>query len=351
MSYGDDATMATNYPIVAIRNNATGHVVYCRTFNHSTLGINTGTVIHHTQFTVPTATETGASTITAIANGIPSNPVAVNVVLVKLKEVKEIKIEKLEKIEQKEIKELEVGGASPAGQDDGGNLAAIVRMLAERTDEAEVAKEQSRAFITPEERPKPVKLQFVRTNCRRRRKRRARTTRCWSSSQVVRRSGEKHRRALGNQWRGAAFRRGLVQPGVGGLCAALARRSAVIGGNVVTPGDISGILTLRPAVFAPELRGIHVDDRPYVAAELNAFLTQWLMAQSRRPDSQWAEHDLSGGSRLATRTVDPRRGAIGDSRAHVAYTRSAADPGGATRNRRWTCCRWARNALGQRTVS
>jgi hypothetical protein len=54
---------------------------------------------------------------------------------------------------------------------------------------------------------------------------------------------------------------------------------AVIGGKVVKPGDISGILTLRPAVFAPELRGIHVDDRPYVAAELNALLTQWLMAQ------------------------------------------------------------------------
>lgn len=54
---------------------------------------------------------------------------------------------------------------------------------------------------------------------------------------------------------------------------------AVIGGKVVKSGDIRGILTLRPAVFAPELRGIHLDDRPYVAAELNAFLTEWLMAQ------------------------------------------------------------------------
>jgi hypothetical protein len=150
VSYGDDATMATNYPIVAIRNSGTGHVVYCRTFNHSTLAINTGTVIHHTQFTVPAGTEIGASTITVIANGIPSDPVRVNVVTVKLKEIKEIKIEK---IEQKEIKELEVGGGSPAGQDDGGNLAAIVRMLAERADETELAKEQSKAFIQPEERP------------------------------------------------------------------------------------------------------------------------------------------------------------------------------------------------------
>jgi hypothetical protein len=147
VSYGDDAAMATNYPIVQIRDNATGHVYYCRTFNHSTMAVNTGTVIHHTQFTVPVAAELGGSTITVIANGIASNPVAVSVVQFKLKEIKEIKIEKIE------AKELEVAtGGDASGQADG-NLQAVVRMLAERADQAEIEKEQQGAFIQPEERP------------------------------------------------------------------------------------------------------------------------------------------------------------------------------------------------------
>jgi hypothetical protein len=58
------------------------------------------------------------------------------------------------------------------------------------------------------------------------------------------------------------------------------RGAAVIGGRTVRPNQISGILTLRPGVLAPELRTIHPDDRAYVAAELNAFLLEWLMAQS-----------------------------------------------------------------------
>jgi hypothetical protein len=56
--------------------------------------------------------------------------------------------------------------------------------------------------------------------------------------------------------------------------------AAVIGGRIVRPDQISGMLTLRPWIFAPELRTIHPDDRAYVAAELNAFLLEWLMAQS-----------------------------------------------------------------------
>jgi hypothetical protein len=149
VSYGDDATMATNYPIVRIRDNATGHVFYCRTSNHSTMAVNTGTVIHHTQFTVPAGAELGGSTITVIANGIASDPVAVSVVL-KLKEIKEIKIEKIEKIE---AKELEVASGGDASVQTDGNLQAVVRMLAERADQAEIEKEQQGAFIQPEERP------------------------------------------------------------------------------------------------------------------------------------------------------------------------------------------------------
>lgn len=52
---------------------------YCRTFNHSTMAVNTGKAIHSTQFTVPRGAESGESTITVIANGIASDSVAVTV--------------------------------------------------------------------------------------------------------------------------------------------------------------------------------------------------------------------------------------------------------------------------------
>ena len=137
VSYGDDATMATNYPIVQIRNNATGHIFYCRTANHSTLGVNTGTVIHNTQFTVPAGAELGASTITVIANGIPSAAIATTVLLAKLKE-------------HKDIKELEIpAGTSHTEQTDDNLVAALAQGASQNgTDSA-----QQRAFIQPEERP------------------------------------------------------------------------------------------------------------------------------------------------------------------------------------------------------
>ena len=72
VSYGDDASMATNYPIVRIRNIASNKVVYCRTHNHSTMGLQTGTVIHSTEFTVPHVIDFGPSELCVIANGISS---------------------------------------------------------------------------------------------------------------------------------------------------------------------------------------------------------------------------------------------------------------------------------------
>jgi len=76
--YGDDVTMATNYPLVRITNTATGHVIYARTHDHSTMGIATGNTIVTTMFDVPLAAESGASTIAVVANGIPSRPRRVN---------------------------------------------------------------------------------------------------------------------------------------------------------------------------------------------------------------------------------------------------------------------------------
>jgi hypothetical protein len=78
-AYGDDATMATNYPLVRIVNNGTGHVFYARTHDHSTMGVATGSSIVSTTFDVPTGIETGASQLFVVANGIPSAPFSVNV--------------------------------------------------------------------------------------------------------------------------------------------------------------------------------------------------------------------------------------------------------------------------------
>jgi hypothetical protein len=70
--YGDDAAMASNYPLVRITNLATGHVTYARTHNHSSMGIATGSTIVSTTFDVPAAAEAGQSSLSVVANGIAS---------------------------------------------------------------------------------------------------------------------------------------------------------------------------------------------------------------------------------------------------------------------------------------
>ena len=76
--YGDDATMASNYPLVRLTNIATGHVIYARTHDHSTMGIATGSTIVSTTFDVPATAEAGASTISVVANGIASKARRIN---------------------------------------------------------------------------------------------------------------------------------------------------------------------------------------------------------------------------------------------------------------------------------
>ncbi|MEO5717927.1 MAG: hypothetical protein ABIR29_05075, partial [Chthoniobacterales bacterium] len=77
--YGDDALAATNFPLVQITNRTTNHVFYARTHDHSTMAIATGSAPVSTQFDVPANMETGASSITVIANGIASAPKAVTI--------------------------------------------------------------------------------------------------------------------------------------------------------------------------------------------------------------------------------------------------------------------------------
>lgn len=77
-AYGDDAQNATNYPIVRITNAATGHVFYCRTHDHSFMGVAyTGPVA--TNVDVPANTETGSSFLEVVANGIPSQQYSIQI--------------------------------------------------------------------------------------------------------------------------------------------------------------------------------------------------------------------------------------------------------------------------------
>jgi len=161
--YGDEGAMATNYPIVRLINTSTGHVVYCRTHDHSTMGIQTGTVIHHTSFTVPANAALGSYRLCVIANGISSDCVGVAVTH---KIWKELKWEIKEVKEVKEVKEhlkIETDGLKLVFEDlrkasegdwreqlgDQG-WGEVIRQLATRSDQVEG---ELRAFIQGKERP------------------------------------------------------------------------------------------------------------------------------------------------------------------------------------------------------
>jgi len=78
-AYGDDNQAASNFPLVRITNNSTGHVFYARTHTFSTMGVATGATVVSAQFDVPSGIEIGASTLVVVANGIPSPAVNVTI--------------------------------------------------------------------------------------------------------------------------------------------------------------------------------------------------------------------------------------------------------------------------------
>jgi hypothetical protein len=78
-AFGDDAQMATNYPLVRITNNATGHVFYARTKNFSSMGVATGNAIVSATFIPGSGMETGVSKMVVVANGLASASVAITV--------------------------------------------------------------------------------------------------------------------------------------------------------------------------------------------------------------------------------------------------------------------------------
>ncbi|MFY9972135.1 MAG: hypothetical protein WAK41_22280 [Roseiarcus sp.] len=77
-SYGDDAQMATNYPIVRLQDSS-NNVYYLRTANHSTMAVATGAATVSTFVSVPTNIPLGQYNLFVVANGIPSAPFAVSV--------------------------------------------------------------------------------------------------------------------------------------------------------------------------------------------------------------------------------------------------------------------------------
>jgi hypothetical protein len=79
VSYGDDAQMATNYPLVKLVNEATGQVQFCPTYDHSTMAVATGNKIVSTNFMVPFDAGLGSADLCVVANGISSACVDVEV--------------------------------------------------------------------------------------------------------------------------------------------------------------------------------------------------------------------------------------------------------------------------------
>jgi len=77
-AYGDDYQPNTNYALVRLTNKKTGHVFYCRTHNPSSYVVQSNE-LEYTLFDVPVEAETGPSTLVAVTNGIPSEPIKVNV--------------------------------------------------------------------------------------------------------------------------------------------------------------------------------------------------------------------------------------------------------------------------------
>jgi len=130
------------------------------------MGVNTGVVIHSTQFHVPAGIELGASELCVVANGIVSDCVPVNVSLKiwkelkwEIKEFKEIKEHLKAEVDVKsilaDIIKFKDNEGDPWRQF-GGDPAwmRVIRTLIERSDKIEEILATQRAFIREEERPK-----------------------------------------------------------------------------------------------------------------------------------------------------------------------------------------------------
>jgi hypothetical protein len=162
--YGNDATQATNYPLVRLRSGS--NTYYCRTHGFSTMGLQTGTIVHSCRFTVPGSIPLGSYCLEVVANGISSTCRTVSVTKKWFKELKvEIK-EKLEILEDlKRIRDLnlkrvpDIVDQKLIREDiDFGLIERLqdewVKQLGTVAEQVDRANEElSRSFIKPEERP------------------------------------------------------------------------------------------------------------------------------------------------------------------------------------------------------
>jgi len=74
-AFGDDAQMNSNYPLVRF-TDSNGNVTYARTYNWSSTGVQTGTNLVTTEFSLPASVPGGGShSLVVVANGIASDPV------------------------------------------------------------------------------------------------------------------------------------------------------------------------------------------------------------------------------------------------------------------------------------
>ncbi len=74
-AYGDDAQMASNYPLIRLTNSA-GNIYYERTYNWSSTGVMTGSTPETTQFTNSAGVPWGTYSLVVVANGISSAPIS-----------------------------------------------------------------------------------------------------------------------------------------------------------------------------------------------------------------------------------------------------------------------------------
>ena len=73
--YGDDWQMATNYPIVRLRDNSNGNIYYCTTSNWNSTGVRRIGLKDTAQFTLPAGLAVKQYDLFVVVNGIPSLPV------------------------------------------------------------------------------------------------------------------------------------------------------------------------------------------------------------------------------------------------------------------------------------
>lgn len=73
-AYGDDAQMASNFPLVRMTNSV-GNVYYARTYNWVSSGVMTSNTVTSTEFALPAGLAAGTYSLVTVANGIASDPV------------------------------------------------------------------------------------------------------------------------------------------------------------------------------------------------------------------------------------------------------------------------------------